>query len=1101
MSQAEVGALRVRLNLDNAEFTQSLSNVNAGLRGLRSEMNVTRSGGNDFGRSLEGLRTRSDILTRTFETQRAKVDELRRRYEESVRVKGEDHVETQKLLTQHNNAVAAMNRTEQQLNDVTDAIERQTNPWRRLETNLKDTGERFKEIGGKMSDIGKDLSLRVTAPIVGLGGAAVKMATDFNAGMANVATLIPGNITRVNDLKTSVQEMAIEVGKSTGDLTDGLYQTISAFGDTADTVEILEINAKAAAAGLATTSNAIDLTSAVTKGYGDTSAEAVQHASDLAFTTVRLGQTSFPELASSMGRVIPLASELGVSQEELFGVMATGTGVTGSASEVVTQFRGILQSLMAPTGEMTKLFEELGYANGEAMYESLGLQGSLEAIVSAAESSGIPLQKYIGSIEGQTLALALSGAQADTFNEKLAEMQEVSGATDKAFQEQTEGINKAGFTWEQFKQRMAVMAQNLGDTLIPSLLTLADSIEPVVIWLSDLITKFAEADPETQKFIIGLAGAAAAAGPVLVTLGGLTTTVGGVMAGVSGLTGAIAGAGGLGAALTTFATGPVGLTILTLGALTAGGIALYNHLKQDAIPEVNRFSDEVSESTQEAVGAFLDLNDDATFALRELAMTGKEVSEETRDAIVGNFREMSERVAEALDEQKDKSIRSMQEFFANANGIYEFNYEDTVRLTEDNQMDILSAIEEGYDNRIAETERAFEQIQKIIETAEAENRELTAYEHRKINQLQREMVENGIQAMSENELEQKIILERMHENASLITARQAAEVVKNSVEQKDAVVAEAEEQYNRSIGEFIRLRDEAGDITEEQASAMIREAERQRDEVVSRAEEMHHLVVEEARKQAEEHIFLIDWETGEILTKYEQYKKQKEAMTTILTTFIKKKWNEQWDEVRETARKIRDYPTEKMEELKSNVSGTLTAMGIIVKSRFNQAKDDILSPINSAKDSVIGAINAIKAVFDNTKLALPSIDVPKLPRFSLEGSFSINPPSVPRIGIDWYARGAVFTQPTVLNTPGGIKGFGEAGPEVAMPLAGQYMQPFADAVSARIRSTSSDQERPIHITNHITVEGNIDRDLYDQINSEQQNEVENQLLVMGVKQT
>jgi len=59
-------------------------------------------------------------------------------------------------------------------------------------------------------------------------------------------------------------------------------------------MKVLEINSKAAAGGVATTRDAIDLTSAVTKAYGDTSAAAVQGVSDLALETVRLGQTTFP---------------------------------------------------------------------------------------------------------------------------------------------------------------------------------------------------------------------------------------------------------------------------------------------------------------------------------------------------------------------------------------------------------------------------------------------------------------------------------------------------------------------------------------------------------------------------------------------------------------------------------------------------------------------------------------------------------------------------------------------------------------------------------------------------------------------------------------
>jgi hypothetical protein len=168
------------------------------------------------------------------------------------------------------------------------------------------SGDKWTKTGSAMQGAGAKMTLGITAPIVAAGGAAIKFATDFNAGMANVATLIPGNSERINELKGNVQDLAIETGKSTSDLSDGLFQTVSAFGDSAASAEILGINARAAAAGLATTTDAINLTSAVTKGYGDTSATAVQHAADLAFMANKLGQTTFPELAASVGRVTPL---------------------------------------------------------------------------------------------------------------------------------------------------------------------------------------------------------------------------------------------------------------------------------------------------------------------------------------------------------------------------------------------------------------------------------------------------------------------------------------------------------------------------------------------------------------------------------------------------------------------------------------------------------------------------------------------------------------------------------------------------------------------------------------------------------------------------
>ena len=220
------------------------------------------------------------------------------------------------------------------------------------ENQLKEAEASLNNFGKKIHSLGDKAIKGFGVALTGLGAASFKFGNEINASMANVQTLIPGNVERIKELKAEVQSLAIETAKGTTDIADGLYQVISAFGDSADTAKILEINAKAATAGVATTLDAINLTSAVTKGYGDTTATAVQKVSDLAFNAVKLGQTTFPELAASIGRVTPLTAELGVSMEELFGVMATATGVTGSAAEVSTQLRGVMQSLLAPTKDM-----------------------------------------------------------------------------------------------------------------------------------------------------------------------------------------------------------------------------------------------------------------------------------------------------------------------------------------------------------------------------------------------------------------------------------------------------------------------------------------------------------------------------------------------------------------------------------------------------------------------------------------------------------------------------------------------------------------------------------------------------------------------------
>ena len=299
-----------------------------------------------------------------------------------------------------------------------------------------------------------------------IGGAGIRAAAEFEAGMANVNTLLGGNSERIDELSRGLMTLPAVTGQSLDTLTDGLYNVVSAFGDTDETLAILDLNARAAAAGLATTSEAIALTSAVTKGYGDTSLIAQQQVADLAFEAVRLGQTTFPELASSMGRVVPIATQLGVSQEELFAVMATATGVTGSAAEVSTQLRGALQALSAPTESMVEVFGQYGVASGDALLESLGLQGAMQAIIDAADASGKPLQSYMGSIEGQTLALVLAGSQADTYGAKLAEMADASGSAALAFDVQQESVTAL---LNQVTQAGNVILVEIGQKALPVL--------------------------------------------------------------------------------------------------------------------------------------------------------------------------------------------------------------------------------------------------------------------------------------------------------------------------------------------------------------------------------------------------------------------------------------------------------------------------------------------------------------------------------------------------------------------------------------------------------------------------------------------------------
>lgn len=129
--------------------------------------------------------------------------------------------------------------------------------------------------------------------------------------------------------------------------------------------------------------------------------------------------------------------------------------------------------------------------------------------------------------------------------------------------------------------------------------------------------------------------------------------------------------------------------------------------------------------------------------------------------------------------------------------------------------------------------------------------------------------------------------------------------------------------------------------------------------------------------------------------------------------------------------------------ISSIISGVVNTIGSVISSGFNAAKNTVSSVFNGIKSTIDNVINTAKNIvksgidgivgfFRGMKLEFPKI---KLPHFSISGSFSLNPPSIPKFGIKWYKKGGIFDQPTLFNTSSGLKGVGEAGAEAVTPIS------------------------------------------------------------------
>lgn len=193
----------------------------------------------------------------------------------------------------------------------------------------------------------------------------------------------------------------------------------------------------------------------------------------------------------------------------------------------------------------------------------------------------------------------------------------------------------------------------------------------------------------------------------------------------------------------------------------------------------------------------------------------------------------------------------------------------------------------------------------------------------------------------------------------------------------------------------------------------------------------------------------------------------------IITSAIKSDWKGVWEGIKNLTSDlwngiknviksaidlVKGIIKTEFEFIKGIISGIWNGIKGITSAVWSDIKSAIENPINAAKNAVGNAINAIKGFFSN--LHLPEIKIPKikLPHFSIEGEFSLKPPSVPHLAVNWYASGGIFNSPSVI-------GVGEAGQEAVLPID-RLDELMARAIE-KAKGSNSGGGLALHIENFI----------------------------------
>jgi TP901 family phage tail tape measure protein len=622
MATKDIGSLRTRLSFEDEGNKQGLEGLRRDLKGLRSEMNLARSGGREYSNSLKGMREQSDILSRTLKTQQDRVRELKHRYDESVKAKGEDANQTRDLASQYNNAAAQMNRTEEQLKRLNDEIKRQESPWTKLGDSMANAGDKMQKFGKGMTDFGKSYSMRVTAPIVASGVAVFKASMDYESAFAGVRKTVDATEEEFQMLSDGIREMtkalpasAVEiasVGEAAGQLGIETENILSFTRTMIDLGEATNMTSETAATEFARFANIVGMSQ---KDFDRLGSVVVDLGNNLATTEA--------EIVSMAMRLAGAGAQIGLTEAEIMAFAGSFSSVGIAAEAGGSAFSKVMINMQLAAELGGKELNNFAKVSGMSAKEfkkafETDASGAIISFIKGLETaedrgmSAIAVLDEMGITEVRMRdALLRAAGASDVFTDSIA-------MGSKAWEENTalteEAEQRYGTTESQLKimwNRLKDVAITMGDALVPAVMSAIDAAEPFIKQIENGAKAFSEMDKEQQQIILKMIALVAAVGPASMALGGLTTGIGGMLkvgGSVAKMLGNTAGKGLIGriGLMGAGASLPVGLAIAGVTALGA----TIHYLTRDteeyneaSFEKVNKMKEEI-DATDELIQKF-----------------------------------------------------------------------------------------------------------------------------------------------------------------------------------------------------------------------------------------------------------------------------------------------------------------------------------------------------------------------------------------------------------------------------------------------------------------------------------------------------------------
>lgn len=448
--------------------------------------------------------------------------------------------------------------------------------------DLKKAERQLQMSGRKMSQLGSELTATVSLPIIGIGIAGGKMAKDLEASFAKIENLVGVSGSVLDSFKVGISSLSNQVGKSQGELSDALFTITSAGLRGKEAMELLTISSKASVLGMGETKEIAKAATAVLQAYGKENI-TVSEAVNILTKTVREGNLEASELAPSIGKVLPIAAQLGVNFKEVGANIAVFTRLGVSAGESVSALKALMTNIIKPSKAASETLAKFGLS-AQDVRDSIkknGLAATLQDLLKKFDGNIESASNLFGSVEGLANILGTAGSQSEEYTRIVASMSDGMDIVESGFQ-------KASETADQKLNKALVRLQNIG-------ISIGNVVLPIFIQVADVVAdwaeKFSNLSESTQRTIIKVAALVATVGPLVKVYGVLKLTMASLKAAqISMLANFKSISGGIITAAANFRKLNLVMQASVIGlviAAVAGAVAIFNTWN-DKISETQR---------------------------------------------------------------------------------------------------------------------------------------------------------------------------------------------------------------------------------------------------------------------------------------------------------------------------------------------------------------------------------------------------------------------------------------------------------------------------------------------------------------------------------